>query len=158
MAPHHGGDVLEWRVVAPHREHAVGDDDGALAVAGRLSQGLVEVVEVEMPVDRLGLRPRQTHRIDDAVVVQRIGDDDGLRRDHRYQHAESGGVGRAEDHAGFATMEGRQGSLELHVRSVSPTDEANRSGTDAKRGGGLFLCCHQLADRATGRGSCWSSS
>jgi hypothetical protein len=65
-------------MIAAHAENAVGDDDGALARLGGLSEAALEVVDVEVTVDVLLAGPRQGDRVDDAVMVEFVADDGGL--------------------------------------------------------------------------------
>ena len=68
--------VLQRGDVAVHREDAVGDDQRA--AAPRLAQPPGQVLDVAVAVDE-GLGPRQPAAVDDAGVVELVGEDDACR-------------------------------------------------------------------------------
>src|SRR5690606_34256374 len=70
-------------------------------------------------------------RVDDAVVVQLVADQDRAVRGQRHDRADDRRVRGAEDHCGFARMKRRQPPFELDVRLVRAADEAHRARTRA---------------------------
>ena len=91
-------DPGQWRDVAVHAEHAVGDDEdqpvglaaSRPAVADRLVEHGPQRVDVGVGVD-LARRLRQAHAVDDRGVVEAVADDQvGLAGDRR----DDAGVGR----------------------------------------------------------------
>src|SRR5256885_1538985 len=66
-------DLRQWRQVTVHREDAVGDDDPKARVRALL-QLLLELLHVAVGV-AVAARLAQPDAIDDAGVIERVGDD-----------------------------------------------------------------------------------
>jgi len=66
---------------------------------------LLELVQIEMAIDRFLGRSRQGNRIEDAVVVHLVTDGGGAFGDQRRKEANHRRIGRAEQHRGGAAME-----------------------------------------------------
>src|SRR5690606_19720598 len=79
----------ERRDIAIHAEHAVADDQAA-AILGGLRDFAAQVVHVIMGVGDDG-RTREAAAIDDAGVVERVGEDDVSLADKAGNGGEIGG-------------------------------------------------------------------
>ena len=95
--------VLQRGDVAVHREDAVGDDQRA--AAARLAQPPGEVLDVAVAVDE-GLGPGQPAAVDDAGVVELVGEDDARRaRASAGDRAGVGEVAGAEEQRRLVALE-----------------------------------------------------
>jgi hypothetical protein len=132
MAPNSSAASHELRdrtEVAVHREHAVGDDQLARARGQVLEDGARGVhVLVREDLDGGATQPGA---VDDAGVVERIGDDEVVLAEHRGDGAGVGGEAALEHHHGLDVLERREPALELHVQFHRPGDGADRAGADA---------------------------
>jgi hypothetical protein len=127
-------------VIPAHAEHAVGHHERALTLrVGRLCERGLERGQVQMRVDIPLGGPRQTDRVDDAVVIELVADHRGLFGDQRRKDAHHGGVGRAPDHGGRPLVEARELALELDVRLPGTADEADSAGSGAVATGSRLL-------------------
>jgi len=132
-------DLIDRSVVAAHREDAVGDHQHALGAPLGTLDLFVERAQIEVRVDTFVQWPRKPHRVDDAIVVEFITDDDGFLAHQRHDRAHDRRVGSGEDHAGPTPVESRQFRFELDVGQAGAADEAHRPGPGAEaRGGGLL--------------------
>ena len=120
-------DALERRDVAVHREHAVGHDQAS--PPARLAQPPLEVVGVEVVVDER-LRSRQPAPVDDAGVVEGVGEDDVALLRERADHAHVGEVARAEQQAALAALELGQPLLQPAVQRHVPRYEPRGARAD----------------------------
>ena len=60
------------------------------------------------------MAPREADRVDDAVVVELVGDEGGLGAHQRHEGADHRRVGGGEDHRRLAAVEAGETLLELH--------------------------------------------
>ena len=84
--------------------------------------------------------PREARAVDDAGVVELVGEDEVLFAQNR---AHGAGVGRKsalEDHAGFDILEAGDLFFELHVDAHGSRDGAHRSRAHAKGARGVDRC------------------
>ena len=118
-------DLRELREIALHREDAVGDDQLA-RVARSSRERVAQRLHVRVRVDDLRRRPREPDRVDDARVVELVGEDHrrlvGEARDARLVRVPARDVGERRLGAG----EVGERALELEVRLEGPADEAHR--------------------------------
>ncbi len=131
-------DPGEWRDVAIHREHAVGDDQDQPPVAtarparlARLAEDVAQRFDVGVRVD-LARRLGQPHAVDDRGVVERIGHDQvrlaGDRRDDPGVGREAGLEGQDRGRA----LEVGQFRLERLVHRHRPGDRPDRAAAGAE--------------------------
>ena len=117
-------DLGELREVAFHREDAVGDDQLA-RVAWRGLESVPERTHVGVRIDDLRRRARQPDRVDEARVVQRVGED------HRRLVGEARNAGlvrvpaRDVRERGLGSGEIRERTLEREMRFERAADEAD---------------------------------
>src|SRR5690606_10587940 len=140
-------DLGQWRVVAAHGEDAVRHDDGALSLAGCLLECALEVGNVVVAVHELPGGSRESHRVDDAVVVQLVADENGPLGRQRHDRAEHRRVGGAEAPGGLAPRQLGQAPHERDARLVAYADEAHGAGSGAPGGRGLFLGFDDLGNQ-----------
>jgi hypothetical protein len=138
-------DAVDRSVIAAHAEDAVGDYQRALRLPERLLEALLECAQVEVPVDLARLVGSELHPVDDAIVVQLVGDQHRLLRGEAEEDARHRRIGGPGDHRRRAGVEFRQRAFQLHVRLVGAADEPDCSRPDAVRFRGLLLRLDQLA-------------
>ena len=110
---------------------------------GRLGKLMIKSPHVQMRVDGLAKRPCEADGVDNAVVVQLVGDHCGGRVDKGNQGSYHGGVSRGEDHPFLPSVESGQAMLQFHMGSVGPHDEPHPAGSGSHRpGGDLFSPDH----------------
>ena len=115
---------LQRRDAAIHREHTVGRDEACAAIL-RLLQVLFELREISIRVAQ-STRFAQPDAIDDAGVVERVGDDGILFAEHGFEQATVGiPTGGIQDGV-LGSEEARQRGLELLVHGLRAADEAHR--------------------------------
>ena len=95
--------------VAVHREHAVGDDQGAPALG--LADAPPEVLHVAVVIDE-HLRAREPAAVDERSVVELIGEDHVAGTRQRGDGAGVGQVPRSEQQGALATRERGQAILQ----------------------------------------------
>jgi hypothetical protein len=130
--------LRELREVALHREHAVGDEPDHALVA-RLLPGLLEglagrahvAVLVDPASDALLDRRAQPHAVDDAGVIQLVGDDHVARLAQRGEERLGGGPAGDERVGRLDPEEARDRLLHVQVRRERAADEPHRSGAGA---------------------------
>ena len=122
--------------VAVHGEDAVGDDQLAPGFVLDLFQQLLGVGDVFVAKD-LDLRARQPRAVDNAGMVQLIGDDEIFLAQNRRHRSRIRCEPRLKDHAGFNVFEARDLLLQLHVDLHGAGDGAHRTRADAVLLGGL---------------------
>ena len=81
----------------------------------------------------LDRRAAQPAAVDDARVIQLVGDDDVLFRQDRGDRAGVGGEAALEDDDLLDLLELGEPALELHVDFHGAGDRAHRAGADAER-------------------------
>ena len=109
-------------------------------------QQLFGVGEIFVAED-LDLGARQASAIDDAGVIQFVGDDEVFFAQDRRNRARVGGEARLEDHAGFDILEARDLFFQLHVDLHGAGDGAHRARADAVLLGGIQRSFAQLGMR-----------
>ena len=92
----------ERRQIAVHAEHALGDDERP--ARARCGQGALDRIEVQVRIDELA-RAGHADAVDQAGVIERVGEDQIVASDERRQQAEVGAVARAEEQRGLAAAE-----------------------------------------------------
>ena len=131
--------------VAVHREHAVGDQD--LALRGRqLLEDLARGVDV-LVRKHLDRRAAQPAAVDDARVIQLIGDDDVVLGEDGRDGAGVGGEAALKHHDGLDVLELGEAALELHVHLHRAGDRAHRARADAVLADGVERGLAQLRVR-----------
>ena len=116
--------------VAVHAEHAVGDEQ--LALAGRqLRQDLARGVDV-LVREHLDRGAAQAGAVDDAGVIQLVGNHDVVLGQDGGDGAGVRGEAALEHDDGFGLLERGQPAFELHVDVHGAGDRAHRAGPDAE--------------------------
>ena len=133
MAPYFSASAVNCRQranVAVHGKDAVGDDQ---LVAGLVLDRfeLLFGVGCVFVAEDFDLRARQACAVDDAGMVQFVGDDEVFFAQQCRDRTGIGGESRLEDHAGFDVLEARDLLFELHVNLHSAGDGAHRARADA---------------------------
>ena len=117
-------DLGEPRQIALHREDAVRDDELARRARRRL-EPVAQRIHVRVRVDDLARGPREPDRVDQARVVQLVGEDDRRlvrqARDARLVGVPARDVGEGR----LGPGEISKGSLEREVRLEGAADEAH---------------------------------
>ncbi len=134
MAPRQGRQLPQRRDVPVHGEDAVGDDQ--CTPARRAAHSPFEVVGVTMPVDE-GLGAGEAAAVDDAGVVELVGEDDLTAARQRGDRAGVGQVAGAEEQRGLRALELGQPSLQLRVDRHRAGDQARRARAGSQRQGGI---------------------
>ena len=116
--------------VAVHGEDAVGDDQLAAGLVLDLVQQLFGVGGVLVAED-LDFGAGEPRAVDDAGVVQLVGDDEIFFAQQRRHRARIRREARLKDHAGFDIFEARDPLLQLHVDLHGAGDGAHGARTDA---------------------------
>ena len=116
--------------VAVHGEDAVGDDQLVAGLVLDLVQQLFGVGRVLVAED-LDLGARQASAVDDAGVVQLVGDDEVFFAEDRRYRSRVRREARLKDDAGFDILEARDLLLQLHVERHGAGDRAHRARPDA---------------------------
>ena len=131
--------------VAFHREDAVGDEQLALR-RRQVPEDLAGGVHV-LVWKHLDPCAAETAAVDDARVVQLVGNNDVFFRQHR---GDGAGVGREpalKDDDGFDVLEGGEPALEFHVHLHRAGDRADGAGPDAVLADGVERGLLQLRVR-----------
>ena len=116
-------DLVQRRDAAVHREDAIGGDEPRAAIL-RVPV-LFELGEIAVGVAQAP-RFAQPDAVDDAGVVERVGDDGVLLAEHRLEQAAVRvPAGRIEDGV-FGAEEARQRGFELLVHRLRAADETHR--------------------------------
>ena len=132
MAPNSSATRAELRQrseIAVHREHAVGDEQLALR-RGKFLQDLARRVGV-LVRKHFDRRAAQAAPVDDARVIELVGHDDVVFREHGGDGAGVGGEPALKHDDRFDVLERRQPALELHVHLHGAGDGAHRAGARA---------------------------
>ena len=116
--------------VAVHAEHAVGDQQLARRCR-QVADDVARGVHVAMGKD-LDRRAAEPRAVDDARVVQLVGDDEVVFGEDGGDGAGVGGEAALKDDGGFGFLELREPPLELHVNRHGAGDRAHRAGADAE--------------------------
>src|ERR1700722_2162463 len=132
------GELVDGADVAIHREDAVGDEQFVAGLLLDLLQQLLCVGDVFVAED-LDLRAGEPCAVDDAGVVELVGEDEVV---FAKDGADSAGVGceaRLKDDAGLDAFEGCDLFFELDVDAHGAGDSADGAGAYAI----LFRCCNR---------------
>ena len=146
-------DGAQIRDRAVHREHTVGGDEAGSG-AGRLLQTVLELRHVVVGI-AIALRLAEANAVDDARVIERIGNDGVALIQQCFEQAAVGVEARGIEDRVFFAQEPAQALLELLVDALGAADEAHRGHAVA-----------EAIDSAVGRfpdgrlirearGSCW---
>ena len=149
---HHDGAVLFGEIaelidradVAVHREDAVGDKELASGVICDFLEQLFGVRGVFVAED-LDLGAGEAGTVDDAGVVELVGEDEVLFAEDGGDRAGVGGESGLKDDAGLDIFEGRDLFFELHVDLHGARDGADGSGADT-----VALVAWMAASRSLG--------
>ena len=144
VVDHHDGAVFFGEIaelvdradVAVHGEDAVGDEELAARLGRDFFEQLFGVGNVFV-AENLDLGAGEARAVDDAGVVELVGEDEVFFAEDRGDGSGVGGESALEDDAGFDIFEGRDFFFELHVDLHGSGDGADGSGTDAVIFGGL---------------------
>ena len=117
--------------VAVHAEDAVGDDELAAGLVFDFLQQLFAVSDVFVAED-FDFCLRQARAVDDAGVVEFVGENEIFLAEDGADSARVGGESALEDDAGFDILEARDFFFELHVDLHGAGDGADGSGADAE--------------------------
>ena len=126
MAPNSSASAAsagERAEIAVHAEDAVGDDELALP-GGQVTQNRARRLDVlvRKHLDRGAAQPAA---VDDARVIQLVGDDDVVFREDRLDGAGVRGKTALKDDGGFGALEGRQPPFELDMDRHRARDRAD---------------------------------
>ena len=124
------GELRQRADVAIHGEDAVGDEQLVAGLVLDLVQKLFGMRRVLVAED-FDLGAREAGAVDDAGVIQLVGDDEVFLAENRGDGAGIGGEAGLEDHAGFDVLEARNLFFQLHVDRHGAGDGAHRAGADA---------------------------
>jgi hypothetical protein len=75
----------ERSMIPTHAEDAIRYDDGSRARPRRVCEMTLELCHLQVRIDALLSRARQSDRVDDAVVVEFVGEDSRALSDQRRQ-------------------------------------------------------------------------
>ena len=125
-----GAERRQRAQVAVHAEDAVGDEELALR-RGERAQDLTRRVDVLVRED-FDRRPAEAASVDDARVIQLVGDDDVVLAEDRRDRARVRRKAALEDDDRFGLLEVGEPALELHVDAHRSGDRAHRSGSDTE--------------------------
>ena len=98
-----------------------------------------------MAIHLAGLVGGELHPVDDAIVVQLVGDQHRLGRGEAEEDARHRRVGGSGDHRSRAAVKLGQRDFQLHMRLVGAADEPDGAGPDAVCLGSLLFRLDQLA-------------
>ena len=128
------GDLAERRQraeVAVHAEHAVGDEQLALA-RGQVLEQSRRAASTSLCGKDLDRRAAQPAAVDDAGVVQLVGDDHVVLRQDGGNGAGVGREAALEDDHGLDLLELGKPPLQLHVDLHRAGDRPHGAGADAE--------------------------
>ena len=135
---HHDGAVFVGNIaelvdgadIAVHGKDAVGDDELAAGLVLDLLQQLFAVGDIFVAED-LDLRAGEAGAIDDAGVIELVGEDEVFFAENARDGSGVGGEAGLEDDAGFDAFECGDLFFELHVDAHRAGDGADGSGAYA---------------------------
>jgi hypothetical protein len=125
----------QWPQIAVHAEHAVGDEELALG-GGQILDDLASRIHVLVRED-LDRRAAQAAAVDDAGVVQLVGNDDIFLRQDCRDRACIRGESTLKDDDLLDLLELGETALQLHVDFHRSGDGADRARADAEPFDGL---------------------
>ena len=117
-------DLPQRRDAAVHGEHAVGGDESRAAVL-RVLEMLLQLGQVAIGVSQPP-RLAEPDAVDDAGVIERVGNDRVLFAEHGFEQPAIGVPARGIQDGVFGAEEARQRRLELLVHRLRTADEAHR--------------------------------
>ena len=150
VVDHHDGPVLlcqcgqlvDGADVAVHRKDAVGDDELLAGIVLDLLEQLFAVRDVFVAED-LDPGAGEACTVDDAGVVELVGEDEVFFAEDGAYGAGVGGEAGLEDYAGFDVLEAGDFFFELHVDAHGAGDGAYGSGAYAVVFDGLDGGCFE---------------
>jgi hypothetical protein len=122
--------------VAIHREHAIGDQQLSPRLPVQLGQFPFGRRRIFVRKD-VDLRAREPAAVDDAGVIQFVGDDVIFGSQHRRHGARVGREPGLKHHARFYVLETGDALLKLHVQRHGSRNRAHRSRPHAVAPGGV---------------------
>ena len=146
MAPYFSASAAElvhWADVAVHGEDAVRDHQLVSGLVGDFLQQLLAVIGILVPED-LDLRPRQPRAIDDAGVVQLVGENEIFLAEDRAHGARIGREPTLEDDARLDIFEASNLLLKFHMDAHRSGNGAHRTRANAEFLRGFQRCFNQL--------------
>ena len=114
--------LVDGSHVAVHREHTVGDDD-AETLFLRFLQAAFEVGHVSVCI-AVTLSLAEAHAVDDAGMVERVGDDGVLCGEERFEHAAVGIKASGIENGVLSVEVVGNGCFKFLVRVLRAADEA----------------------------------
>jgi len=141
---HHDGAVLfgqfnegrEGADVAFHREDPVGDEE--LAAGDAIEGGEFGFGDGDIGMgEDVDFGAGEPAAVDDAGVIELIGDDVVLLAEYGRDGAGIGGEAALEDDAGFDVLEGGDAAFEFHMHVERAADGTDRAGTRAVLANGV---------------------
>ena len=133
MAPYFSASPVELRQrsdVAVHGKDAVGDEQLVAGFVLDFVQQLLGVRDV-LVTKNLDFGAREACAVDDAGVVQLVGDDEVFFAEDRRNRPSISREARLEDDAGLHVLEARDLLLQLHVNTHGAGDGAHRARAHA---------------------------
>ena len=135
---HHDGAVLFGGLhqpgqrpdVAIHRENAVGNQQFSAGHRVQFGQNPLRRRHVFVR-ENVDLGPGEPAAIDDAGMVQLVGNDMVVRSEDRRNRARVGGKAGLKHHASFHVLEGRDALFQLQVQLHGAGNSAHRARTHA---------------------------
>ena len=114
----------ERRDIAVHGKHAVADQQLVARSGRQVGQDFVRCSHILMRED-VDLGPRKAAAVDDAGVIQRVGNDVVFGAQNRGDCPGVGGKTGLENHARFHVLEPRDALFKLHVDRHGSGDSAH---------------------------------
>lgn len=129
---HHDGSILVGEIaelvdgadVAIHREDAVGDEELAAGLVLNFLEQLFGVGDVFVAED-FDLGAGEACSVDDAGVVELVGEDEVFFAEDGGDSASVGGEAGLKDDAGFDSLKGSDLLFQLHMDAHGSSDGAN---------------------------------
>ena len=118
---------------------------------------LAERVEVGVRIDD-DASAREAAAVDDAGVVQRVGEDDVVRADERGDDADVGVIAGVEEQRGFGSFPAGDARLERAMGREVADDQPGGAGAKAVLAHGAVGGFAQQRASRPSRGSCWTRS
>jgi len=128
------GELVDGADVAVHREDAIGDEELATGFVLDFLEKFFGVGNVFVTED-FDLRAREACAVDDACVVELVGEDEVVFAEDTGDGAGVGGEAGLEDDTGFDAFEGGDLFFKLHVDGHGSGDGADGAGARA-----VLLC------------------
>ena len=133
------GKFVERAEIASHRENAVCNDDASLSFADSFLKFCFKIFHIVVLVDEFECRAGKFHRVDDAVVVELVADDDRFIGDKREKNAHRSDVCARENHRRFSAVELRKSFFKVNVSFVGSRNETYCAGAYTESLRSFFL-------------------